>query len=309
MLDRRIRVLNFDNSVIRQTCLLSQYQSEIIDLTSFASSARLYMPGSLRKRIGGTLSASAKNNPTFLGSGDFHHISEVLTSSIDQPFCLVVFDSHPDWDILPPRFGCGSWVSRAAENKNIPKILLLGTGSGDLSSAALETANLGALRNNRLEIYPYSHKYSRIFFRRPPANNSVIVNRGLFSNKISWHRLENEELGEFTLKLIRSLPAQKVYVSIDKDCLKKEFALTNWEEGCLRLDQLLTMLKILRENLDIVGLDITGDYSTPEISGSIKRVISRIDHPRKVAAQACPDDLILRVNEEANLKILRELFS
>ena len=309
MLDKCIRLLNFDNSVIRQSGLLSRYQSEIIDLTGLASSARLYMPGALCKRISGALSPSGKNNPTFLGSGDFHHISELLTSSIDHPFCLVVFDSHPDWDILPPRFGCGSWVSRALENKNILKTLLLGTGSGDLSSAALETGNLGALRENRLEIYPYSHKYSRIFFRHLPANNSIIVKRGLISDKVTWHTLEKEELGEFTLKLIRRFPSQKVYISIDKDCLKKEFALTNWEEGCLRLDQLLTMLKIMRENLDIIGLDITGDYSAPRISGRIKAVISGIDHPRMVTADHCSDDLILRVNEETNLKILGEVFS
>ncbi|MDD5692142.1 MAG: hypothetical protein PHP10_03075 [Candidatus Omnitrophica bacterium] len=309
MLDKRIRVLNFDNSVRRQSRLFSQYQSEIIDLTEFASSARLYMSGALRKRIAGRISSSGKNSPTFLGSGDFHHISEILTGSIDQPFCLVVFDAHPDWDILPPRFGCGSWVSRAVENRKIPKILLIGALSGDLSSVALETGNLGALRENRLEIYPYSHKCSRVFFRRIPRNNSVIVRRGLFSDKVTWHRLENEELGEFTLKLIRRLPANKVYISIDKDCLKKEFALTNWEEGSLRLNQLLTMLKVMRDNLDIIGLDVTGDYSPSWVSGSIKAVISRLDHPREFSGRNYPDDLMLRVNEEANLKILQELFS
>ncbi|TAM40684.1 hypothetical protein EPN54_02435 [bacterium] len=309
MLDKRIRVLNFDNSIIRQTRLLSQYQSEIIDFSSLASSARLYMTGALRKRIAASLSPSGRNHPTFLGSGDFHHISEVLTGSIEEPFCLVVFDSHPDWDILPPRFGCGSWVSRAAENKNILKILLLGTGSGDLSSAALATGNLGALRDNRLEIYPYSRKCSRIFFRRLPVNDSAAARKGLYSDKISWHTLENEELSGFTLKLVRRFPVQKVYISIDKDCLNNKFALTNWEEGCLRLDQLLAILKIMRENLDIIGLDITGDYSVPEISGRIKAVISGIDHPRVFSAQGCPDDLILRVNEETNLNILGEVFS
>jgi len=308
MLDRRIRVLNFDNSVRRQSGLLSRYQSDVIDLTEFASSARLYMSGSLRKRISGRISRSGKNNPTFLGSGDFHHISEILAGSINQPFCLVVFDAHPDWDILPPRFGCGSWVSRAAENKNILKLILLGTGSGDLSSAALQTGNLGALRENRLEIYPYSHKCSRVFFRRLPDNNSATVTRGLFSNKVTWHRLENEELGEFTLKLARRLPIRKVYISIDKDCLKKEFALTNWEEGCLRLDQLLTMLKVMRENLDIIGLDITGDYSPFPAFGRIKAAISRLDHPGEFSGRGYPDDFKLRVNEEANLKILGEVF-
>jgi len=309
MLDKGIRVLNFDNSITRQSRLLSQYQAEIIDFTGFSFSARLYMSGGLRKRIAGDLKPQEKNYPTFLGSGDFHHISEVLTSSIDQPACLVVFDFHPDWDILPPRFGCGSWVSQALKNKNILKVLLLAVGSDDLRPPVLQTGNLGALRQQRLEIYPYRQESSRVYFRRVPENDSVTVRRGLFSDKITWHPLEKEELGEFTLKLIKRLPSRKVYISIDKDCLKKEFALTNWEEGYLRLDQLLTMLKIMREKLDIIGLDITGDYSSPEIFGRIKAVISSIDHPRQPAAYNHTDELILRVNEETNLKILREIFS
>lgn len=309
MLDKRIRVLNFDNSVVRQPGLLAQYQAEIIDLTGFASSARLYMSGGLRKKIASILSLSDKNKPAFLGSGDFHQISEILTNSIDQPFCLVVFDSHPDWDILPPRFGCGSWVSRALENKNISKLLLLGTGSGDLSPLALQTGNLAALKDNRLEIYPYSRKNSRVYLRHPPVNDSASVRRGLFSDKISWHPLEAEELSSFTLNLARRLPSRRVYISIDKDCLKKEFALTNWEEGCMRLDQLLTILKVMREELDIIGLDITGDYSIPEVAGRVKRVISGIDHPGAVSAYGRSDASILRVNEETNLKILREIFS
>lgn len=309
MLDKCIRVLNFDNSITRQTRLLTQYQAEIIDFTGFSSSARLYMSGSLRKKIAATLKPQGKNYPTFLGSGDFHHISEVLTSSIDQPACLVVFDFHPDWDILPPRFGCGSWVSQALKNKNILKVILLAAGSSDLCAPALQTGNLGALRESRLELYPYKQECSRVYFRRVPENDSIIVNRGLFSDKITWHPLEREELSEFTLQLIRRLPAQKVYISVDKDCLNNKFALTNWEEGSLRLDQLLTMLKILRDNLDIIGLDIAGDYSPLKISGPIKALISQVDHPRVVAADNCSADLILKVNEQANLKIIQGVFS
>jgi len=42
--------------------------------------------------------------------------------------------------------------------------------------------------------------------------------------------LENKDVSELTLGLIKRLPVRKVYISIDKDCLKSDFALTNWEE-------------------------------------------------------------------------------
>ncbi len=133
MLDKGICVLNFDNSIIRQQKLLSQYPAEIIDFTSLASSARLFIRTALRKKISDILGPKMKKSPVFLGSGDFHHISEILISKINEPVSLIVFDFHPDWDILPPRFGCGSWVSQVLKNKNIAKCILIGMGSLDLS--------------------------------------------------------------------------------------------------------------------------------------------------------------------------------
>jgi len=309
MLDKRIRVLNFDNSIIAQPKLLSRYPAEIIDFTSLASSARLYISSALRRKIPDFLTPRGKKYPTFLGSGDFHHISEILISQIDDPACLIVFDFHPDWDILPPRFACGSWVSRILKNKKISKCILIGAGSDDLSGPALQSANLGALAGNRLEIYPYRHKPGRVYFRRVAPNRSITIQKGNFWHKIIWRQLEQEDLAGFTLGLIKRLPTRKVYISIDKDCLKKDFALTNWEEGLLRLDQLLTMLKLMRENLDIIGLDVAGDYSVPVILNKIKAVISRLDHPKKFTADNYPADLISSVNEQTNLAILAGVFS
>ncbi|MDD5464806.1 MAG: hypothetical protein PHP73_00420 [Candidatus Omnitrophica bacterium] len=308
MLDKGTRVLNFDNSIIAQPKLLSRYPAEIIDFTDLAPSARLYISRALRGKILDSLAPGEKKYPVFLGSGDFHHISEILISQINEPACLIVFDFHPDWDVLPPRFACGSWVSEALKNKNISKCILIGAGSDDLSSPALQTANLGALAGNRLEVYPYSHKPASVYFRGVAQNRSITVQKGIFSNKIIWHQLEKEDLTAFTLGLIKGLPERKVYISIDKDCLKKDFALTNWEEGLLRLDQLLAMLKLMRENLDIIGLDVAGDYSVPLVLNKIKSVISRLDHPKKFSAKNYPADLISSVNEQTNLMILAEVF-
>jgi len=297
MLDKGICVLNFDNSVTIQRKLFQQYPAEIIDFASLASGARLYFSSKIRKKISDILALPRKKYPVFLGSGDFHHLSEILTSKINEPFSLIVFDFHPDWDTLPPRFGCGSWVTQALKIKNISKCVLIGMGSDDLSFPSLQTANLKALKNNRLEIYPYKHKPGRVYFRN------------IDSNKINWHQLEKEDLTKFTLGLINRLPTKKTYISIDKDCLKQEFALTNWEQGLLHLDQLLIMLKLFRENSDIIGLDITGDYSAPKIKNLIKAVISKLDHPKDFTAHNYPAELIASVNEQTNLAILKEIFS
>ncbi|MFA4933623.1 MAG: arginase family protein [Candidatus Omnitrophota bacterium] len=309
MLDKGLRILNFDNSIVAQRKLFSEYLTKVVDFTGLANCARLFMPSGVRSKILRDLGDDGKNYPCFLGSGDFHHISEVLTSRINEEACLIVFDFHPDWDLFSPRFACGSWVNQALKNKFIVKCVLIGPGSEDLSFPALQTANLGALSSGRLEIYPYRKKPSRVYFRGLRQSQSIVVRKGIFSDQIIWDQLENKDLAGFFLQLIRRLPTNKVYVSIDKDCLRADYALTNWEEGFLSLEQLLATLRLIRHNLDIVGLDVTGDYSPPRIAGRIKAAISKFDHPKHPSADNCLPSLITSVNERVNLQLLQEVFS
>jgi hypothetical protein len=53
------------------------------------------------------------------GSGDFHHLTALWIRPIDEPFVLVSFDNHPDWDVRPPRWGCGGWINRALELQQV----------------------------------------------------------------------------------------------------------------------------------------------------------------------------------------------
>ncbi len=52
---------------------------------------------------------------TLFGSGDFHHLSAVWTRQFNEPFTILSFDNHPDWDIRPPYWSCGAWINRALE--------------------------------------------------------------------------------------------------------------------------------------------------------------------------------------------------
>jgi len=307
MLSKSIRILNFDNSVTSQTKVVSTYKAEVLDLKDFAPKARLYLNKKNAQAIKKRLEFSLKNAVTFLGSGDFHHLSALLIEEFTEPVSLIVFDTHPDWDILPPALGCGSWVTQALRQPNIIKCVLVGVSSTDISSWSLQSANLGALKDDRLEIYPYAHPPSVVFARKVPRNISITCDKGICSSKIYWQELCNRNLEDFFLSLIRRLPTKKVYISLDKDCLKKEYALTNWEEGLLSLNELLFILKLLKENLDIVGMDITGDYSEVLLSGRLKNVLSKLDHPKDIPAAKTDFATLNRINEEANLKILEAL--
>ena len=309
MLDKKIRILNLDNSIIAQKALLSHYETEIVDLLDLGRLARNWANTSTRNRIEERISNSTKNSITLMGSGDFHHISEVLISQFNKPICVIVFDFHPDWSILPPRFGCGSWVTEVLKKDNIAKLILIGPSSSDLSTLNIQSANLHSLENDRIEIYPYEHAPSLALLKKIPKNISLkIQNRGVFS-KICWEELKNKDLPNFFKDLLGRLPEKRVYVSIDKDCLKGDYALTNWEEGPFSLDELILMLKLIKENTDVIGADIVGDYSNISVKGIFKRMASYLDHPRDVKAMYLDEVLVTKVNGLTNLEILRCLGS
>jgi arginase family enzyme len=307
MLNNTIRILNFDNSILRQEELLSQYNAEIIDFKDIGPQARLWLDKKTRQLIGERIRHSAEDSVTFLGSGDFHHISSLLINQFQEPLSVIVFDHHPDWDILPPKFGCGSWVNRALEKNNVFKVILLGVSSNDISSFWIQTGNLRSLKKNRLQIFPYAHQPTRVVLKNIPQNHSVALEKKIFSTIIHWQELRNKDLEEFFLQIINRLPTKQLYLSIDKDCLKSDYALTNWEEGYFRLEEMLMLLRLAKERLDIVGLDITGDYSQPLVAGRIKAFFSRRDHPRDYTAKDKSEDLINSINEETNIRILEAL--
>ena len=307
MFDNSIRILNFDDSVVKQSKLLSRYAHEIIDLRPLGPSVRLFMDAKARQAVLGRINSSPKNSINFLGSGDFHHISELLISRFDEPISVIDFDLHPDWDILPPRYGCGSWVSPVLKRDNIAKFVLLGASSTDIDSFSIQRGNLNSLRDNRVEIYPYAHKPSSVFLKKIPANVSINIRSGALFNKIYWDELKNKDLNNFMKELLGRFRVKKVYISIDKDCLTSKFALTNWEEGLFSLDQLLLVLKLIKENTEIVAADITGEYSPILIKGLFKKFASYLDHPKKVKAQIISQAEVNAVNEETNLRIMQVL--
>ncbi len=307
MQPRSVRILNFDSSITEQHNLIQRFNPAIIDLRAIGLRCRLWMNAATAAKIRESLDPSLKASVTFFGSGDFHHISSLLIRQFDEPISVIIFDHHPDWDILPPKFGCGSWVSRILEMPNVRKVILLGVSSEDISSKGMRTANLAALKEGRLEIYPYAHSPTKVFLRPVPENISFELRRHLLRRSIVWQELKNKNLNDFFLKLIQRLPTRKVYVSIDKDCLASGYSLTNWEEGCFSLDQLLLLLGLVKEKLEIVGLDVTGEYSLPCFANKIKAALSRLDHPRDYSGKGKPQEAINSINEKTNIAILERL--
>ena len=308
MLSEKVRILDFDATVAGQQALVARYRPSVVDLRDLGPRVRLWSSPANACKVSAAFDPRLRNAVTFLGSGDFHHVSSLLIDQFDESITVIVIDHHPDWDILPPRLACGSWVTRVLRRPNVKKVVLLGIGSDDIAALAIQTGNLAALAHGRVEIYPCRRAPTVTLFRKVPRDNvSVRVRPGLCHDTIEWRQLQSMDLTQFISDLAGRLETKKVYVSVDKDCLRATCSLTNWEPGYLELPEVLLLLKLIREKMVIVGCDITGDYSPPVMDGKIKAFIASHDHPADFSARRQDFSDVQAVNEALNMRLLEAL--
>jgi arginase family enzyme len=202
--------------------------------------------------------------PPFLvyGSGDFHHLSALWIRRVAEPFVLVSFDNHPDWDVRPPRWGCGGWVNRALELPSLEKVSVWGCGNFECWWPGQLFGNRRAERSGELEVHPWADD-------RPAAQQD---RRGAIL-RANWR-------AKFT-QFVQALTGSPVYVTIDLDCLRPEEAVTNWEPGRFAVDDLVWALTQLRSGgARIVGGDICGAFSPPKYARTKQRFAAEMDHPK-----------------------------
>ncbi|MEI8349653.1 MAG: hypothetical protein WCI77_05825 [Candidatus Omnitrophota bacterium] len=309
----KIRILNFDDSILKQRNLLRDFSvppflTKIVDCTSEAPYLRYWADRKGLERLQHKLSPQERNITTLYGSGDFHHISIALLAQFAQPISLVVFDHHPDWDGLPPQLSCGSWVNTVAARENVKKVILLGPSCEDLSTRGLLTASFCGLRNRKVEIFPYSRPPAKVFLRPLDGVSCLNTKKGYFCSTIQWQNLAEKSIESFLEELAARIPTDDIYISIDKDCLTRAHAVTNWEEGSIPLDWLLAAIGILKSKKNVAGMDITGEYSSIYLRSLVKRVISFFDHPKNTFL-AQDLERINALNEITNLKILQSVLA
>ncbi|HEV2806188.1 MAG TPA: hypothetical protein VGW57_14795 [Chthoniobacterales bacterium] len=202
--------------------------------------------------------------PQFLvyGSGDFHHLSALWIRRVAEPFVLVSFDNHPDWDVRPPRWGCGGWVNRALELPSVQKVSVWGCGNFECWWPRQLFGNRRAERSGELEVHPWADG-------GPAAQQD---RRGAIL-RANWR-------AKFT-QFVQALAGSPVYVTIDLDCLRSEDAVTNWEPGRFAVDDLVWALTQLRSGgARIVGGDICGAFSPPNYARARQRFAAEMDHPK-----------------------------
>ena len=211
------------------------------------------------------------------GSGDFHHLTSLRLRPIAEPIVLVSFDNHPDWDVRPPKWGCGGWVNRALELPRMRRVSVWGYGNFECWWPHEIFGNRRAERGGSLEVHPWADD-------RPVKDRA---RRGAI--------LRDNWRGRFE-QFLKSLGETSVYITIDLDCLRGQQAVTNWEDGRFSIADLEWALGKLRESSQILGGDICGAYSKPEYARFKQRFAAEFDHPK---IQLPSSDQIRAINFKA----------
>jgi hypothetical protein len=195
------------------------------------------------------------------GSGDFHHLTALWLRRLSEPFVVVSFDNHPDWDVRPPRWCCGGWVNRALELPHLQKVSVWGCGNFECWWPRNLFGNRRAERKGELEVHPWAD------------------GRPLRDHDRQGAILSSNWRAKFT-QFAQALSESILYVTIDLDCLRAEDAVTNWESGRFALDDVAWALKQLRAKAKIVAGDICGAFSPPKYARAKQRFAAGMDHPK-----------------------------
>jgi hypothetical protein len=199
---------------------------------------------------------------TLYGSGDFHHLTGLWIRQLREPFILVSFDNHPDWDTRPPYWCCGTWVNRALETAPITRVAIWGCANFELNPPHRWFANHAALRSGRLEVWPWIERLGK-------------------SARGRWTGIAPDNWRQKFSQFVETLKGRRVYITVDFDCLTPEHAVTDWEQGLFTTNDLVWAITEIRRESLIVGGDICGAHSAASYARWTQRRTARIDHPKK----------------------------
>jgi arginase family enzyme len=292
------RVVDLDGSVVRQTQLLRRSGAVILRLQEWGRYLRLACRHGTFASFGNHLAQLATTDHderpflTFLGSGDFHHVSLALLRRLTGPVNLLVIDKHPDWMRGIPFLHCGTWLYHAAHLPNVQRIFHLG-GAVDFDNAYRWLAPWSMIRTGKIVVAPARHRF-----------------RGRRWDQIAHQPLrprpdepvEHDIIWQWLAPYRAELAACPLYISLDKDVLTASDALVNWDSGHLTVAELTAILSAFINAADgeVAGIDVVGDWSPVQVSGWMRQLLHWTEHPTLVidAKEAT------RRNQALNLRLL-----
>lgn len=203
-----------------------------------------------------------------LGSGDFHHLSWLLIEqsiarhafNAGKPLRVVVLDNHPDNMLFPWGVHCGSWVRRVAMHPAVSHVHVAGITSQDIGS------------RHAWENYRAPLRAGKLTYWSSGVDVDWAARKGLAARFLSFASIE--ELSRALAQML-CVDQRSTYLSIDKDVFAPDVVRTNWDQGQMRTEDAVRIIRALQGW--IVDSDITGDISSWRYRTWWKRLMSASD--------------------------------
>jgi hypothetical protein len=140
----------------------------VVDATKWG---RAYAsPRQLRRSSSSSSTTSSNSRPLrSTAPATFHHLTALLIRRVRERVVVVSFDNHPDWDIRPPWWCCGSWVNRALELPQVQKVAVWGCGNFECWWPGQAFGNRRAEREGKLDVHPWADDRPDAKQKRPGA--------------------------------------------------------------------------------------------------------------------------------------------
>lgn len=301
----RLRVIDIDRSLLLQPQVMRALEAGNGDLVAagdLAPQLRFLAGRQALAALAGRLGPPREGDIHLYGSGDFHHLAHLLVRRLDRAVSVIHFDNHPDWTRWPHTLGCGSWVSRLLAAPGIARVVTIGPCSSDLDAPQMKAADLPALRCGRLEVHPL--RSGATFYAGPAFATAAASGRaGASAEGLRWRGIAAADWTAQMEAITERLPQVPVWISLDKDVLPPDEAVTNWDQGVLRLDLVLEAISIVAARRQVIGMDVCGDFSPVGQVGALRGALSFLDR----AQRPMPLRNAAPVNGAANARILAHM--
>ena len=201
---------------------------------------RSYCDDRAKERLRERIADAPFSGIHFLDSGNYHYLSLLWLEKITEPFSLVLVDHHPD--MQRPAFGditsCGGWVREALlTHPCLERVYVAGVEPELLEQEGILT---GVTVSGEKADFPVE---------RVHVGLSGLWERGGSGEE---HR-------------------RPVYLSIDKDALRRQDARCDWDQGEMSMEELFGLLDQIAGHCRILGADVCGENPDDE-SGEVAEV-------------------------------------
>lgn len=295
-----VQQLHLDDALAGQVRLAGILSSSSHDLRDWGPRIRLACGFGRFRRFEQTLArmlgtSSVDASMTLYGSGDFHHVTLALLRRITRPFNLLVLDNHPDWMRGLPFLHCGTWLHHAARLPAVRQIFHAG-GDVDFDNGFRWLAPRARLLAGKIVVFPALRSFQASFWKNVPHEPL---------RPCSAAPVTEERIVALLTPFTDDLKKFPLYVSVDKDVLRVEDAVVNWDSGHLTLAETATVLRtfVRAAGGNLAGADLLGDWSPVRLHGWLPRLMHWTEHPRLTIEPA----EAARRNEIANLALLAAL--